>query len=286
MKSEHRHELETNSLAASLATLPETLKTHSNKILTVLAIVLLVVAGIRYKRSQDAAAADAVRQSLASAWSALERVQSIGSMPFPIPDAQKQTMLDAAETDVKAAAQNVIDTADASDHAQLASAYQALGQLYWTLSIYSPIATTGPSTQPTTRPTNYLDMSRDAYQKIVTSYAEQTQPLISARFGLAAIAEEKRDWKTAREEYQKVIESEHALATDKSLAEDRVAGLDKLQNPLLLIPASQPVMPETMPTALPELTPLPSLDMGPTPAPSTQPVATPTTKPTTAPTTR
>lgn len=283
MKSEHRHELETNSLAASLANLPETLKTHSNKILTVLAIVLLVVAGIRYKRSQDDAAAQLVRQSLASAWSALERVQSLGSMPFPMPDEQKQNMLDTAETDVKSAAQNVIDTADPTDHAQLASAYQALGQLYWTLALHSPIATTGPSTQPTTRPTNYLDLSKDAYQKVVTSYADQPQAVIASRFALAAIAEDKHDWKTARDEYQQIIESQDALAMDKSLAESRVASLDKLETPLLLIAASQPVAPETMPAVVPEIAPLPSLEMGPVPSPSTVPTTLPTTKPTTRP---
>ncbi|GIW76957.1 MAG: hypothetical protein KatS3mg104_2020 [Phycisphaerae bacterium] len=153
MKSEHRHELKTNSLAEALANLPQTLKTHANKILTVLAVVLLIIAGVRYKRSQDEAARAQVRQSLATAWTILGNIQGV----------REPAVLDQAETDVKSAAQNVIETADASDHPLLASAYQALGQLYWTLAIQSPLATTQPTTQPSTRPTNYLEMSEQAY---------------------------------------------------------------------------------------------------------------------------
>jgi tetratricopeptide (TPR) repeat protein len=273
MKSEHRHELETNSLASSLASLPATIKLHGNKILTVLAIVLLVVAGIRYKRSQDEAAAQAVRQSLATAWTVIRNIQGVNQQP----------VLDNAETDIKAAVQNVIDTADASDHAQLANAYQALGQLYWTLAVQSPIATTGPSTQPTTRPTNYFDLSRDAYQKVISSYPDQAQSVIASRFALAAIAEEKHEWAAAREQYQQVIESDKALPTDKALAEEQISSLEKLENPLLLIPASQPVAVE--PTTAPALTDFPSLQIGPTPttSPSTVPAAVPATAPTTVP---
>lgn len=240
MKSEHRHELKTNSLAEALSNLPQTLKTHGNKILTVLAVVLLIIAGVRYKRSQDEAARAQVRQSLAAAWTILGNIQGV----------REPSVLEQAENDVKSAAQNVIETADASDHPLLASAYQALGQLYWTLATQSPLATTQPATQPSTRPTNYLEMSEQAYTRILTDFSDQPQAVITAHLALAAIAEEKRNWDLARQHYQQVIESAEALPTDKRLAENRLAGLKELQTPLLLIPASQPVNPPTTQQAI------------------------------------
>lgn len=256
MKSEHRHELKTNSLAEALANLPKTLKTHANKILTVLAVVLLIIVGVRYKRSQDESARAQVRQSLATAWTILGNIQGV----------REPAVLDQAETDVKSAAQNVIETADASDHALLASAYQALGQLYWTLATQSPLATT----QPTTRPTNYLEMSEQAYTRILSDFSDQSQAVIAARLALAAIAEEKRDWDLARQHYQKVIESSEALPTDKLLAENRLASLSELQTPLLLIPASQPVHTPTTQNQIIEPVTTPSSTTLPTTLPTTQ----------------
>ncbi len=293
MKSEHRHELQTNSLASSVASLPETLKKHSSKILTVLAIALLVVAAIRYKRSQDAMADASVRQSLASAWNGLDMLRNtlrnLEQMRMFLPPEQVkeelQKVLDAAESDVKSSVQSVIDVSDAgSDKPQLASAYAALGQLYWTMSNESPLASTGPATQPTTRPTNYLDLSRDAYLKIVTDYSDQKQPVVAARFALAAIAENKNDWKTARDQYKAIIESTDVMPTDKVMAERRIADVDHFEKPLLLLPASQPVEPPP-PTTAPAagLTELPSFDLGPVTPPSTQPTTAPTTAPTTQP---
>lgn len=262
MKSEHRHELKTNSLAEALANLPQTLKTHGNKILTVLAIVLLIIAGVRYKRSQDEAARIQVRQSLATAWTILGNIQGV----------REPSVLDQAEIDVKSAAQNVIDTADASDHAILASAYQALGQLYWTLATQSPLASTQPATQPATRPTNYLELSEQAYTRILSDFADQPQAVIAAHLALAAIAEEKHLWDMAQQHYQKVIESADALPTDKRLAQNRLASLKDLQNPLLLIPASQPVRPDTTPATQ-------AVERETTFSPTTLPTTVPTTQP-------
>jgi tetratricopeptide (TPR) repeat protein len=279
MKSEHRHELETNSLASTIVTAPETLRKYSSKILTVIAIALLIVAAVRYKKNQDAAAAMQVRQSLAIAWNAVQQIQHIGQMAFFMEPGQKQTMLEAAETEVKTAVQSVVDVSDTqSDQAQLASAYLALGELYWVLANESELATLTASTQPTTRPTNYLDLSQNAFEKIVSQYPTQSLSVVASRFSLAAIAENRRDWKSAREQYKAIIEADFASPEKKAMAEARIALVDELENPILLLPASQPFVAPQADTGVPGLTELPSLEVGPT-VPTTKPATKPTTNP-------
>ena len=285
MDSQHRHELKTNALASGLTSLPELFRKHSSKLLTVVAIVLLVVAAVRYKRSQDAVREMEVSQSLASGLASLAELNSRIYSPLGLLSEERQKMCDDAETNVKTAVEKVVNESDPKhDAGRLATAYAALGDLYWTLANHSPIATTQPATQPTTRPTHYLDLSRDAYLKVTKDFADQTQIVTAARFALAAIAENKRDWNAARGEYRAILESTTVLAADKLMAERRIAGVDELEKPLLRLPASQPVidLPTTAPSAPISLTPLPSLDMT-IPVPATQPTTKPTTKATTQP---
>ncbi len=286
MDSQHRHELKTNALAEGITNLPDTFRKHSSKLLTVLAIILLIVAAVRYKRSQDVVRETEIAQSLASGLSALGELQNQVNSPqgffLFLPKEEQQKIFDAAETDVKAAVEKVVNESNPKgDQARLATAYATLGDLYWILANHSPIATAGPATQPTTRPTNYIDLARDAYQRVIKDFSSQTQTVITARLGLAAVAENKHDWKAARDEYRAIIESTSALAADKLMAERRIARIDQFEKPLLLLPASQPVRDE--PTTLPAgagLTEFPSLDMT-VPVPATQP--TPTTAPATQP---
>ncbi|MGN6625336.1 MAG: tetratricopeptide repeat protein, partial [Tepidisphaeraceae bacterium] len=150
-------------------------------------------------------------------------------------------------------------------------------ELFWDLSQLpaAPAATQPSSTQPalaTKTPSQYMDLANNAYQQVVNSYPGQHVPVTIARFGLAAIAENKGDFATARTQYKALIEDTNLTAANKSLAEMRLAKLDELEKPMLLLPATQPATKPAMP-----LSTLPPLDlhMGPQiPTATTKPAAT------------
>ncbi|MBC7783783.1 MAG: hypothetical protein H7144_08075 [Burkholderiales bacterium] len=244
MKSEHRHELQTNSLAATMTNLPELLRKHSSKIMTVLAIVLLIVAAVRYRRNQVAEREEGVRIALATAWNTLTELQRMS----PAPNPQRAKMIQDAEADIRGSVQKVLDEADpATDRSRLASAWQVSGDLYWLLANQPDApSTTQPTTQSTQSPTtqsasSHLDRAEAAYTRIVSDYADQPIPATVARFGLAAIAENRRDWTKARQQYKALIEASGTAGASKAMAEKRISMLDNLQKPLLLLPPEAPV---------------------------------------------
>lgn len=287
MKSEHRHELQTNSLAATMTNLPELLRKHSSKIMTVLAIVLLIVAAVRYRRNQVAEREEGVRIALATAWNTLTELQRM----IPVQNPQRAKVIQDAEADIRASVQKVLDEADpATDHSRLASAWQVSGDLYWLLAnqLDAP-STTQPTTQSAQSPatqsaSSHLDRAEAAYTRIVSDYADQTIPATVARFGLAAIAENRRDWAKARQQYKALIEASGTAAASKAMAEKRISMLDDLQKPFLLLPPEAPV-----PTPALDLNNLqngpiaPTFDIpllgnpGTTPAPTNAPATAPST---------
>lgn len=284
MKSEHRHELQTNTLASFMANLPQTLQKHSSKILTVAAVILLVVAVNNYRKSQREATRIEVQDALAKAWESLDELRA-GS---PTPATQ-------LEAQIRSAVQKVLDDADPkTDRALLANAWLVTGDMYWALatevqsdaSAPGANSTTPPTTQATTKPaseTDHLRKSAEAYQKVVDEYNDQSQQLATARFSLAAIAETRRDFEAARTQYKQLIESSTVTPSHKVMAENRIARLSELEKPLLLLPATRPTSefggfdPASMPDELLDTPMLPPGPIGPV-GPSTQP-APPSTQP-------
>ncbi|MGN6726195.1 MAG: tetratricopeptide repeat protein [Tepidisphaeraceae bacterium] len=277
MKAEERHALKQNDLASGASGMAELWRKHGNKVLIVLAVAFLVLAAVRYKRAQAAQQAAQSQAALVSAWNGVQQVKSLqlnallGKM-----DVSKQ--VEQLESDVNQSVQLVIDNSDAStDATRLASAWLARGELFWDLSqLPAASAATQPSsTQPalaTKTPAQYMDLANNAYQQVVNSYPGQHVPVTIARFGLAAIAENKGDFATARTQYKALIEDTNLTAANKSLAEMRLAKLDELEKPMLLLPATQPATKPAMP-----LSTLPPLDlhMGPqVPTATTKPATT------------
>lgn len=235
MKSEHRHELQTNTLASFMNDLPQTLQKHSSKILTVAAIILLVVAYNNYRKNQRETTRLEVQNAMSNAWNSLDELRSGSPSSTPA----------QIEGKIRSSVQKVLDDADPkTERSLLAHAWLTTGDMYWALATESRTsASAAPTTQPTTLPAaqqEQLRQAADAYQKVVEQYNDQPQQLSAARFSLAAIAETRHDFEAARTQYKALIEAPSTTASNKVMAEQRIAILSSLEKPLLLLPATRP----------------------------------------------
>ena len=133
-----------------------------------------------------------------------------------------------------------------------AEALLAKADLAWELGTLPAIS--GAATQPTLQvrdPKGLIADASEAYQTILNNYADQVYAAIAARFGLAAIAENKGDFDAAKSQYEKLALETKAFPAYQQLAADRLKKLDELRHPVILAaPATMPAIASTttMPT--------------------------------------
>jgi hypothetical protein len=300
MKSERRHELETNSLALWLRwRAPQLLEKYGTKVLLGVVIVTLAVVLIRYRINAPRQAAENAADYLNLAD---EYVQGLERMQRTPGDAAQVTRL-------------IADAIDASDDAVLqARAHVMLGDYYWALANYPefPEAATQPALRPELPRHELLRKAADAYALAAPDgerngqggdkaaapdrlpASEQGYLEARALLALAAVAEARaRDfegetdpqatghWEAARERYEQVLKLPNTPAVLKDEAQWRLDELARIQQPIWIVAATQPTTaeaPETMTT-----TTLPSTQL--TIPPIIMPT-TPTTLPSTRPTTQ
>ena len=106
------------------------------------------------------------------------------------------------------------------------------GDLNWALAMLQPPAeaTTRPSlayVQPGQDP---LDLARRYYKDVVDNYPKESISVAKARLGLAAIAENKRDWDSAKSAYEAISNdtSSEGIASFVETAKFRLSLLPQL----------------------------------------------------------
>lgn len=240
MKAQRRHELKVNSLSLALAHWPDTVKKYGAMAITVILASVLVMLLVRYRIT-------ATSERLARA------VDNLAVSREDIDDIKNQLEPDAAMSpDVSQATELFKDVssrldavqADAgSDEKLSAEALVARGDLDWHMA-----GIVGSTTQPTGIPQTQSDLlkaAQTAYQQVVSSYPQQSLSVCTARLGLAAIAEDNKDWDEAAKQYQLVIDDANASEAFKTLAKAMLTSLPQLEHPLVL-----GSLPTTQPTAL------------------------------------
>jgi hypothetical protein len=255
-------------------TFPDYLREYGGRAALGLAIVILAVVLVLQRMNHSRVEAQRQRDELAFARSVIQRLEN-ATVTF-----QGTTTFDPTSPAVADAARRLRDIRDnASDKAVLAEATLAEGDLAWARANFpdvSAAAATQPTTEPVAKPektpAEFLTDAKNAYQQVVTQYPDQRIPALAAHFGLAAVAENARNWDEARKEYEAVKNSLDAIDSYKRLADIRLKALDDLQHPVLIGQVAEKL----------ELPPLPSTQS--TTAPTTANTAT--TKPTGAATTR
>jgi tetratricopeptide (TPR) repeat protein len=224
---------------------------HGNKVLIALTVALLIFWAVRYRQRTAIERQEATRGNLAGAWVALQQLTQFASMPRG-PEIDKEAA--ALESQINQAVQLVLDE-EKVDPTQAAWAWIARGDLYWAMA-HRPGGppTTAPSTQATTAPASQpaydpIALAKNAYQQVVANFPSDPTALTLARYGLAAVAEEKGDLAAAREQYKALIETPNFTdgvppaegAAHVKMAEARLKKLGELEKPTLLLPATQPV---------------------------------------------
>lgn len=258
MKSERRHELKTNTLAQGLGGLPVFWQQYGTKVLLGVVAVLAIILFIRMQRITAQQQREAAGEAYSAAVTGLASLQNLPMMvrdPRAAADQARQL-----QTQVETAISQVLDTTE--DDALKAEALVARGDLNWHMARLpgirppAPTPTTASTTSPSTTraslfapPTSanetdeLLEKAKRAYDAAVRANGAKPVTVASARFGLAAIAEQRRQWEDARKQYEDVRSDPATPGPFKTEAGLRLDDLKKMQQPVLIgRPATLPVV--------------------------------------------
>ncbi len=282
MDSERRHELERNDLSFWFTvTLPKLFQKYGNTL--AIGLILVCVATIvfnflgRAARQNEAIA----RENLSLGWNQLGNLRQLMTNP-DVGASMVSTRLSSAGNALTAF--GAVLSADV-DPASKAWALLGQGEVYWLLGSAPELAVT--TTQPvvnlaTQSAEGYLTNAEVAYRQILTDYTTHDRAVAISLFSLAAIAEQRGDFKGAAEWYDRIEKLPSATDTDRNAVQRRKQLLAEVQKPLLLgantPSAPNPTTPTDSTTTTPETTPAttPAITPANTPTPpATAPATTP-----------
>ena len=281
MKAERRHELQTNTLAQALAGAPAWWQKYGGRVLFLLVALVLAIVLIRYRIQSGRQAEQAARENLSVARSLINDLDNFNALSAQ-PD-QLTIVREDATRALEAA------TSGSEDPATLAEILIARGDLYWTLASVPTAAATQPATQaaePQRSPAELIEEAARAYQGVLDLYPEQTQSAIAARFGLAAIAEDRGNWDQAKGHYEAVANDTAVAQAYRSHATRRLEQLPELSKPILITQPSPATQPTTQIAAAATTNPAAAVLAAEPVEPDPRPTTAPTTAPATAPAAR
>jgi tetratricopeptide (TPR) repeat protein len=230
MKSERRRELRQNALIWHLQGLPEKIKQYQSQISLVLIVIALGVVLIQYRMRTAEEKLDAAREAVAIATQDFNQLQStLGVVRDP---AMGMRQREEWYADGIQQTQDALQKAPDTQQFLKAHALLIKGDLSFEMSNLPEMP--GASTQPALRPAESMDdllsAASDAYSQALQTYGDIPSVAVSARFGLAAVAENQSQWDAARQQYQAIISS-NAAQPYKDYAKQRMDLLDQLQRP-------------------------------------------------------
>ena len=246
MKAERRHELAENELAKVIKGAPTFWQQSGGKFLLGLIVVLLIIVLIQYRMRANREGLAASMEQLTVARGYIDTLQAetaqmmwMFAPPNDVAQRRKQAMSEA-----NAALENALRLSD--ERRIQAEAMLARGDLNWTAASLPPLP--GAATQPALQmkpAKEYLATAAEAYQSVSSSYGDVPHADIAARFGLAAIHEQRAEWDQARAIYQKLVADTDKLPSYKQLAEARLTAVDTIRHPIIVgKPTTEPAMPE------------------------------------------
>ncbi len=210
---------------------------------------------VRWRLNAAEEARQTVLTQLASARSYVEELRR-PDLAQRSPQFIARTLQDAL-SHANESVSTILNTSD--DSKAKADALITRGDLYWQLANFPelPGATTQPSLRISESSDDLLKKSADAYNEVLKTdaYVKQKNAAVSAHFGLAAIAENHRDWDTAREQLELITKDPDALPPLVATARKQLTLLPQMQTPLYLAPATQPVAAATDNIPMPLLRP-------------------------------
>lgn len=255
MKSERRHELKTNTLAHNLGNLPELWRQYGTKILLGVVAVLAIILWIRVQRNNAIQQREMAGEALSSAVSG---IQSIQNLPLTVRDPRlTNEHAKQIQSQVETAISQVLDTSD--DEAVKAEALVARGDLNWHLAtlpgmrVTSALSGTRPTTSKAATRTasnsseveELLNKAQRAYDAAAHTAGAKPLTVATAKFGIAAIAEERQQWDAARKAYEEVRDDKSISQPFQEHAKLKLDDLTTIQKPVLIgKPATEPALPD------------------------------------------
>ena len=191
-----RHELETNDLAKKIIQAPDYFKVYGGRIALAVVVFVVAVMLVNHHYRSKAGNLAATEEGIASARDAINQLASMNPMaaaPAQVA-ARRQALISNAI--------QAIDTVNerSEDPKYLAKAQVMRGDLYWTAANLTDLP--GAATQPTLamepKPADALMEAASAYKRVLDAYPDQALPDVTARFGLAAVAENRGQWDEAQ----------------------------------------------------------------------------------------
>ncbi|MDB5295247.1 MAG: hypothetical protein JWO31_1230 [Phycisphaerales bacterium] len=299
MKAERRHELKENSLVRNARNLPELWREYGSKLSLAVILVLLAVVLVRLWVTSRAQERQAVAEGLTAARAALEQYRrgEAGADLLRDADPETQQMLQFVTTRMGASAIPVSglppETAatvrrevwsrvelavtdalkNSTDPARQAEAtlLRADANLHWAVLASLgdvPEAATRPALGVGDKPDVYLDRAKQGYDGLIAQAANIPPRVVaSARFGLAAVNENRGNFADARALYE-AVRKDGPDETTKALAGARLALMARLNTNPLIGPTRSPT---TGPATGPAVTG--PTATGPTTGPATTPSA-------------
>jgi hypothetical protein len=238
------------ALSKELDGFPGFLRRWGNTILTTALVAVSVVMLVRWRLLS---AEQARLELLNSLTNARDCVTSLRPGNLPATSTPEYLAGLRADRASRATADSTSVLNTTNDSSLKAEALITRGDLYWQLANFPelPGAATQPSLRSSESREELLNKAADAYNEVLKSDAlvKQHDAMVSAHFGLAAIAENRGEWDTARRELELIVNDTDALPVLVEQAKQQLAGLNEIESPLYLSPATQPASEAMLPPA-------------------------------------
>ena len=250
MKAERRHELAENELAKVIKGAPTFWQQSGGKFLLGLIVVLLIIILIQYRIRTNREALTQATEQLSMGRGFIEQLEGESAQmawmfapPHEVAMRRKQAISEATS-----ALETAVRVSD--DRTIQAEAMLARGDLNYQASKLHELP--GAATQPSLalKPQNeYRANAAEAYQTVINSYSDAPHAVAAAKFGLAAIHEDRGEWDAAKALYEEISKVPNQVGAYKALAEGRLALVPMLRQQVILGKATtEPALPE-VPTA-------------------------------------
>ena len=258
MKAERRHELQTNTLDRTIQNLPQFWREHGSKVALALIGVLLAIVLVRLYFTNRAEKAARTAESLSLARNAIASLRdSIFWSNERMSAADVKRRMDEVRRDVDGSLNDVLN--ESSDPAQQAEANLLRGDLYYALAMIGemPEAATQPSLRLEKQPEQLMEEAERRYNEVLQAGSLSPGLTARARFGLAAIAENRSKLDVARSHYAAIQSDSAVPGALRDQAQARVAMLQLIEK--------GPVIgrPRTRPTTGPAAAPMPETEITP-----------------------
>lgn len=253
MKSERRHELQTNELAKQIAKLPDTTRQYGTRLALVVALIAVVVFFFYYRsssRKANEAAEAEVLQAITQEVINLTHYQHLDQARDASGEASPVQAMSNLRNQVAEIRKGLASLGESENTKIRAKALQVRGDLnlFLATSPELPQATTRPSLGFGDLRTGAMATAAESYQSIIQTYGDQPLPVAGAHFGLAALAEDQGKWDDARKEFQAIIDQPNLPASIAAQAKARLDSIDQAMQPVYIStqPADQTQSPESM----------------------------------------